>query len=98
MGLCCEVFCPVILVLIGCGLTKIQFLHDTPATIIQPDAYPYQQRMLMNDVAMVDTDVSGAVTPQTLATNLPNATYFDVTFDAIKDDSLTEFYDQVTDQ
>jgi hypothetical protein len=67
MGLCCEVFCPVILVLVGCGLAKIQFLHDTAAVNIQPDAYPYQQRILMNDEAMVDAGSAGAVTPQTLA-------------------------------
>ena len=62
-GLCCEVFCPVILVIIGCCLTKIQYLHNTEPIALAPDAWPYQQRMLMNDVAMVDSDASGSITP-----------------------------------
>lgn len=47
-GLCCEVFVPIILVIFGLGLTKIDFLKTSPTTLLQPSAYPLKQRLLMN--------------------------------------------------
>ena len=47
-GLICEVIVPVILVLIGLGLTKISFLKPSNSRPLVPSAYPLQQRILMN--------------------------------------------------
>jgi hypothetical protein len=47
----------------------------------------------MNPEAMFEPTVAGAVSPQTLAQNLPDAAYFDVTYEAVQDNDLTKFYD-----
>ena len=69
-GLICEVIVPVILVLIGLGLTKISFLKPSNSRPLVPSAYPLQQRILMNQDLLADP--AGSITPQNLYDNLPD--------------------------
>ena len=60
-GLVCEVVIPIILVLIGLSLTKIDFLKASDAKPLVPSAFPLKQRILMNENLISENP--GSITP-----------------------------------
>ena len=56
-GLICEIFLPIVIIIIGLSLSKIQFVKDSPKVAITPDIYDnsflinsYTQRNTPNDI------------------------------------------------
>jgi hypothetical protein len=47
-GLCCEVLVPLVMVIFGCLLTKIDIVKHSFATVVTPQLYPAPQRLIMN--------------------------------------------------
>jgi len=47
-GLMTEVFVPVILVLIGFGMTQVQFFFSQPTRTLSASLYPSPQRVSVN--------------------------------------------------
>lgn len=71
-GLVCEVIVPFIMVLIGCSITKINLTKESVTRTLSPDLYPAPQRIIMNDVNVINSGV-GDISPQTLFANLPQS-------------------------
>lgn len=95
-GLCCEVFVPIILVIFGLGLTKIDFLKTSPTTLLEPSAYPLKQRLLMNNEPIL-TDGT-FYTGTDFYNNLPSvSSSFSVTYDETAT-NYQDFYNQVFEQ
>ena len=61
-GLVCEIIVPIILVIFGLALTKLNFLSDSVAIPLVPTAYPSPQRILMNENLISDTP--GNISPK----------------------------------
>lgn len=92
-GLCCELIAPIVLVLVGLGLLQIPFLKDSPAFTLDTSAYPGPQRMLFNSENVLST--ANEYTPADLVGNLPDQSYWQITYDTTPDISYTDYYNQV---
>lgn len=83
-GLICEIIIPIILVIFGLLLTKINILSDSPGVPIEPTAYPAKQRILLNDALLAPEP--GSVTPKMLYDNLPDVdSMFELTQTGVTD-------------
>jgi hypothetical protein len=47
-GLICEIIVPIVLVILGLALTKLNVLKDSGTIPLVPTVYPSPQRILMN--------------------------------------------------
>lgn len=68
-GLVTEIIIPVILVLIGFGLSKISFFNNSPTRLLEPSTFPLKQRMIVNGNIPFST---GGLTTQSFLNNLPD--------------------------
>lgn len=55
VGLVCEVIVPFLMVLIGCCMTKINFIKTSVTRVLTPSAYPLPQQILMNEFNVIDS-------------------------------------------
>ena len=84
------------MVLIGCGLAQIKWLHASSPRPLVPDQYPLPQRIAMNRFDVIPPTKAGQQ-PGLFFANLPNATRaFDVTY--LDQSDYYGFYDAVIDQ
>ena len=74
-GLLVEVFIPLLLVIIGLGLSKVQFFFDSPVRTLTPDLYPAKQRLFVNSDLMVRSGAND-ISPMKLIESLPGYSSF----------------------
>lgn len=85
---------PVILVLLGLALLQIVYIKNSPPLYLNTLAFPGPQRVLFNKDVVSTTPGEVDYSPQDLAGNLPDASYFAVTYDTTSN-SYASFYEQV---
>lgn len=71
-GIACEVFVPFIMVLIGCSITKISVITQSPPRTITPYAYSPWQPIIMNKDNVINSGEYD-ISPEVLFENLPGA-------------------------
>lgn len=68
-GVLVEIFIPAILILIGFGFSKIQLYFNSPERPLTPEAFPWKQRILVNEQLVKTSDYD--ISPQALIESLP---------------------------
>ena len=95
-GLICEVFIPVLLVIIGLTMLQFGWLVDSPAFYLDTDAYPGPQRVLFNSANVEET--TDQLTPEDIYTKLPDYdSYWKVTT-TDQTDTWNDYYQEVGEQ
>lgn len=84
---------PLVMVIFGSLLTKIDIVKKSTATEVTPQLYPAPQRIMFNQDNVLATP--NPVTPETLYTNLPSsASFFEVTYNSTAS-NYSQFYNAV---
>lgn len=60
-GIICEIFLPIIIMIIGLALTKINFVNDLPALAISPSIYPNETSFYINQLVQSDGNFTSNV-------------------------------------